>query len=169
MCNSVDIFSKDLCNHYPYIIPEQFHHSQKEYPFPISSHSPSVFTVFSWPTNKRVEEVVQEYITHENQGLKMDPSDVWGFHSLMSQLVACPWFFWFWPSFFLTACKSQLLSEQRRAIWIVNNYKCEIRSGVQSFIYHFTSLSFKKIFLGFWFILLVNNNKTLITYLQSHG
>ena len=47
MCNSVDIFSKDLCNHYPYIIPEQFHHSQKEYPFPISSHSPSVFTVFS--------------------------------------------------------------------------------------------------------------------------
>lgn len=123
MCSSVDIFSKDLCNHYLYIIPGQFHHSQKEYPFPIKSHSPNVFTVFSWPTNKRVEEVVQEYITHEHQGLKMDPSDVWGFHSLMSQLALD--FFDSGPVFFFNcmqisaavrAEKSNLDSEQLK-VW----------------------------------------------------
>ena len=140
----------------------------KRNPIPISSHSPSVF-IFDWPTNKRVEEVVQGYITHENQVLKMDPSDVW--RCPFSDEPACGLLsiFLILAKFFLTACKSQLLPEQRRTIWTVNSYKCRIMSGVQSFIYHFTSFPFKNIFPGFWFILLVNNNKTLISYLQSHG
>ena len=89
-------------------------------PVPISRHSPSVL-IFNWPTNKTLEDVVQEYIIHENQVLKMYPENgVRAPLSLMSQLVPGPQFFTFLPSLlFLTACKSQCCQsrEERFGQW----------------------------------------------------
>lgn len=134
----------------------------KEYPFPISSHSPKCFTVFSWPTNKKSRRGCSGSIRDLRWTLQMcEDSTLWW--------ASLPLIFWFWPSFFNCMCKSQLLSEAEKSNLDSEQLKVWDTQWCTKFYISFTSLSFKKIFLGFWFILLVNNNKTLITYLQSHG